>query len=274
MEPKKINGSSKVTKSYNSYSGRGVKKNRILKVLRENQRPLSPKEISFLAKLNHSTTRVYLRRLLEKGKVVQPYPQAYVSKPRDSRGEGLTRVHNLVFSVEAPGLARGLRTFEDWFGSVKVRVLFGCKRGKITGFVSCDGGLDLNGFCFAVDKFKSVISDRTGARVSDGEIRVVTCELNEDAQGIRMDGITCFTVRDFRGFLERVYNKDDGVRNEVKVQPQSVEHIMALLKGGLTTFQIAQGQALTNKKLDNLTDTIKQTNGFLIQILDALKGGK
>jgi len=177
-----------------------------------------------------------------------------------------------VLSVDAPKLSKGLRKFEGWFGSVKIRVVFGSRNEKVTGFVSCDEGMDLDKYVFVVDKFKSVIFERAGVRVSDGEVNVVTFELNKDRKDIRLDGVKCVTVKDFRGVLERIYSKDGGVRSEVKVaESMNVAQVEALLKGGMTPYQILQGQALTNKKIDELTDAIKHTNGFLVQILDALK---
>jgi len=254
-------------KSYNSY---GSKVKHILKVLRDSEHPLKPKEIALLAKTNRSTTRVYLRRLLEIGEVTQPYPQVYVTKLTQVMASSLVRVHNVVLGVDAPGLARGVANFEGWFGSVKVRVLFGSRRGKITGFVSCDEGMDFDKTVLAIDKFKQVVYERVGAKICEGEISVVTCEFNEDRRDIKLEGLNCVTVKDFRGFLERIYNKDVGVRSEVKVQPQSLDHMYALLKGGMTPYQILQGQAMTNQKLDQLTDVIKQTNRFLLKIFDAV----
>jgi len=260
--------------SYNSYGSGISKTKRILKVLRESEQPLKPSEIAFYAKVNHSTTRVYLRRLLERGEVTQPYPHKYVTTTTHGIVNDLVKIHNLVLGVDAPRLSRGVRKFVGWFGGVKLRVLFGCRNEKITGFVSCDEGMDLDKYLFVVDKFKSVIFERTGAKVSDGEVKVVTFELNKDRRDVRLDGVKSFTVKDFSGVLERIYSKGGGVRSEVKVsEPMSVASVEALLKGGMTPYQILQGQALTNKKLDELTDAIKHTNGFLVQILGALKNG-
>jgi len=274
MTSKNFDKNSNVTKSYNSYGAIPSKTKRIMKVLRESERPLKPKEIAFLAKTNHSTTRVYLRKLLEKGEVVQPYPQAYVTKTIHGVGGGFVVVHNLVLGLKAPGLLCGVPGFEGWFGGVKLRVLFGGKRGQITGFVSCDEGMDFDKTVLAIDKFKQVVYERTGAKVCDGEVNVVTCELNEDRRDLRLDGLKSVTVKDFVGTLERMYNKDDGVRSEVKVQSQSLENVFTLLKGGMTPYQILQTQALTNQKLDQLIEAIKQTNGFLLKILDAQKEGE
>jgi len=256
--------------------GSGISKTkRILKVLRESETPLKPKEIAFLAKVNHSTTRSYLRRLEGKEQVERPFPQVYVATPTHVMGDDLVCVHNLVLGVDAPKLSKGIRKFEGWFGAVKLRVLFGSKRGKITGFVSCDSGMDLDKYLFVVDKFKSVIFERVGVRVCDGEVNVVTFELNKDRKDIRLDGVKSLTVKDFSGVLERIYSKDGGVRSEVKVsESMSVASVEALLKGGMTPYQILQGQALTNKKLDNLDDTLKQTNRLLANVLYELKNNR
>lgn len=262
---------SKLLKSCNSYGAGISKTKRIMKVLRESERPLKPKEIAFLAKTNHSTTRCYLRRLLEKREVVQPFPQHYVAKTIHGMVGGLVRVHNLVLGVDAPGLSSDLRKFEGWFGGVKLRVVFGSRRQRITGFVSCDGGMDLDKFVFVVDKFKSVVFERTGVRVRDSEIRPVTVEVNEDRRDIRLDGLKCVTVKDFRGFLERIYSKDGGVRSEVKVQPQSIDQIYALFKGGMTPYQILQSVGLLNEKLKELTEAVKFQNSVNLKLITLLE---
>jgi len=243
--------------------------------LRESERPLKPKEIAFLAKTNHNTTRSYLRRLKEREKVEQPYPQVYVAKTIDGIEDGLVCVHNLVLSLDAPGLSRGVRKFEDWFGSVKLRVLFGSRNEKITGFVSCDSGMDLDKYLFAVDKFKSVVFDRVGVRVSDGEVKVVTFELNQDRRDIRLDGVKSMTVKDFSGVLERIYSKDGGVRSEVKVaQPMSVAAVESLLKGGVTPYQIVQGVGLLRQDIREQIEVQKATNRLLANVLYELRNEK
>lgn len=261
--------------SDNSY-GRGISKTkRILKVLRESEKPLKPSEIAFFAKVKHNTTRVYLRRLLAQGKVTQPYPQKYVTKTTHGIVEGLVKIHNLVLSVKAPGLVKGIRKFEEWFGTVKLRVLFGGRNGKITGFVSCDEGMDLDKYVFVVDKFKSVIFERTGARVCDGEVNVVTFELNKDRKDIRLDGVKSLTVKDFSGVLERIYSKDGGVRNEVKIaEPMNVASVEALLKGGMTNYQIVQGVGLLRQEIKNQIEVQKATNRLLANVLYELRNGK
>lgn len=266
---------SKVTKSYNSYGSGISKTKRILKVLRESEEPLKPSEIAFFAKVNHSTTRVYLRRLLGQGEVTQPYPQKYVTKTTHGIVKDLVCVHNLVLSIDAPRLPKGIRAFEGWFRSVKLRVLFGSRNEKITGFVSCDEGMDLDKYVFVVDKFKSVIFERTGARVCDGEVNVVTFELNKDRKDIRLDGVKSLTVKDFSGVLERIYSKDGGVRSEVKVaEPMNVASVEALLKGGMTNYQIVQGVGLLRQDIREQIKVQKETNRLLANVLYELKGAK
>lgn len=261
--------------SCNSCGSSNSKTNRILKALRDSERPLKPKEIALFAKVNHSTTRSYLRRLKEKDKVSQPYPQVYVAKTIHGIEKDKTCVHNLVLSVKAEGLAKGIKTFEDWFGSVKIRVIFGSRNEKVTGFVSCDEGMDLDKYVFAVDKFKSVILDRIGVRVGDGEINVVTFELNKDRKDIRLDGIKCVTVKDFSGVLERIYNKNGGVRSEVKIaQNMNVASIEGLLKGGMTPYKILQTVGLLRQDFKEYFELQKQTNRLLANVLFELRGKK
>jgi len=176
--------------------------------------------------------------------------------------------------VDAPGLVKGIRSFEGWFGAVKLRVVFGSRRQKITGFVSCDSGMDFDKTVLIIDRFKQVVFERTGAKVSDGEINVVTCELNEDRQDIRLDGLKSVTVKDFVGSLERIYNKGDGLRSEVKIKPQSLEHIYGVLKGGMTSYQILQSVGLLRQDIREQINVGKQTNRLLANVLYELKNSK
>lgn len=261
--------------SCNSRGRRSSKTNRILKVLRESERPLYPKEIALFAKVNHSTTRSYLRRLKKTNEVSQPFPQVYVATTTHGIVKDSVCVHNLVFSVASPGLAKGIKKFENWFGSVKLRVVFGSRNEKVTGFVSCDEGMDLDKYVFVVDKFKSVIFDRLGVKISDGEINVVTFELNKDRKDIRLDGVKCLTVKDFTGVLERIYNKEEGVRSEVKIaQPMSVGAIESLLKGGMTPYQILQSVGLLRQDFKQYFEAQKQTNRLLANLLLELRKKK
>lgn len=237
----------------------------ILEILQREQRPLTPKEIAWISKadsrfnaLNRSTVRVYCRRLLEQGKIHQPIHGYYdVTKPMYGVGGVFgVRVHDLrlVWSV---GKLTVVPSFYDVVGGVSVEVVFGVKRGKVSATVACDEGMDFHTVCFAVDRVKRVAWEKAGVNL-DGFECTVCCEFNEDFQSLRLDGAKCVTVKSFLGDLERVYDKNGSVRSEIKVAKTSIESMYALLKGGVTPYNILQGLFVLTKEMRQINASIER----------------
>ena len=229
----------------------------VILALETSETPLSPKEIAFRTGLNHSTTRCYLRRLLSQGKVNQPYRGYYVAKPTYGVGKP-PRVHNLRVGFKAK-VKRSEDVRERW-DDCRLRVLFGVKRGYVSGWISSERGLDLTSCLLVVQRFKDVASSRLGWAPGDKEISVTTCEFNEDFAGVRLDGLSCVTVESFFGALERLYNKAEGLRSEVKVQPESLESVYAVLKGGVSQYNILQSNFALMRKVEALVEAVKWQN--------------
>ena len=248
---------------------------RILEVIKQAGRSLWPKEIARLSGLKHSTVRGYLRQLLKAGVLLQPERGLYVINPTHGVGRP-PRIHNLWLSV---GLfvPRSFKTSEV-YGDCKLQVIFGAKRSRVTAVISSEKGLDYTGCCFAIQRVKAIIKEILNVEVENSQLFVRNCEFNEDYVGIRLEGLNCVTVKSFLGSLERMYNKGDGLRNEVKVRPEKVETILALLKGGITPYYAVQGVFLVEKRLEELTKAIKfQNEGIqelrkvFSELLDRLK---
>jgi len=122
-----------------------------------------------------------------------------------------------------------------------------------------------------VEKFCAVINEKLDLEISIEDINITVCELNDDHIGLRLDGLSCITARSFLGDLERIYNKARGLRSEVWVQPGSAESIYALLKGGVTPYNIHQGLFIVTKKLDDLLTAQKFQNENLQRIYQLFK---
>jgi len=253
-----------------SYPLKSRKKEAILNALNSVDEPITPKEIAFRADLNHSTVRVYLRELVKEGRIKRVFHGHYVKILTPRVEEEPPRIHNLVLHLDAPTLSKGVKPFVKCYGDVKIQVLFGCKRRKITGYMSCDAGLDYNGCVLAIEKFKDIVQAQAGLEASDQDIKVKNCHFNQDFQAIRLDGLTCISVRSFLGSLERIYNKGSGIRSEVQVKPDSLESIYMLLKGGVYSYNITEELLRMNDKLNNLTEAIKFQNEGLQKIEDIL----
>lgn len=241
----------------------------ILKALQEFNRPAYPLEISLRAELNHSTTRVYLRKLLKARVVVQPFPGTYVTSPihgvgRDSsRPCGfesrtlLPRVQNLVLVYSKAGWIRESVQEVRRVGSSKIRILYGKKRGKISVFISNPWGLDLEATLLVLDVAQSMIYRTTRIPLDIGLFQMVNMEWLNDVQGIRLEGFKTLTVRGFTGALEKIYNKDQGVRREVKIpQGSPMEEVLALWRGGIPLSQIVQGQQQLVQEIRSLRDLL------------------
>lgn len=256
---------SRVTQSYNSYGGLS-KKQTILQILQHEQRPLTPKEISWISKadtrltpLNHNTVKVYCRQLLGSGKIHHPlYGYYEVTKPMYEVGSGFgVRVHDLrlVWCVGRVGVVPSVSRV---VGGVGVEVVFGRKRGKVSATVGCNDGMDFHTVCFVVDYVRRVAWESAGINL-DSVPCEVCCEFNEDFQGVRLDGIKCVTVKSFLGGLERIYNKASGVRSEIKVDKTDLPTMYAMLKGGVSASNILQSQFVLMRKLDRIAFLFEQS---------------
>ena len=255
---------SKVKQSYNSYGGLS-KKQAIVEILQREQRPLTPKEIVWISKadsrfgaINHNTVKVYCRQLLMSNKIYQPIHGYYeVTENRYGvLGVSEVRVHDvrLVWDV---GLRGCLGEVHEVVGGVKVDCQFGSVRGKVSATVACDEGMDFHTVCFAVDLVRRFAWEKAGVNL-DVHVCSVCCEFNEDFKHVRLDGVRCATVQSFLGDLERVYQKQDCVRSEIKVEETSLEGMYALLKGGVSSYNILQSQFLLMKKLDRIAFLLEQ----------------
>ena len=245
---------------------------RIIAVLEKENRdhplvttPLFPKEIASKARVNHATTRVYLKQLLKEGVVIRPTRGLYVINPNHGVGGGqLPRVQNLWLSVVDLAVSKSVKRVET-FGDVTLTVTFGKKRDRVTAVFATDTGMGFTSCSLAIARFKTVVREVLGVEISDLDIWVRNCEFNEDYVGIRLEGLNCVTVKSFLGSMAKIYNKGAGFRSEVKVRPDSIEGIMALLRGGVTPYHAIQGIFLVDNRVKELTDAIKWTNRAIQQ---------
>lgn len=78
---------------------------------------------------------------------------------------------------------------------------------------------------------------------------------------------------DFRGAFERIYQKERNVlRSEANIQqPLPVEAAYALLKGGITPFNVYQASFQQIQEVRNLIQAVKFGNGVNLQIFSLLR---
>ena len=249
---------------------RSEKSNAILQVVNDSEIPLSPygifREVNKYLSIKKSTVRVYLRRLLEKEKIYQPYRGYYCNKITHTLMRVPLRCHNLLFTVEGQDWIVESGRFEERVGDAVLWVTFGVQRKKVTCQVACDVGLNLDACLFAVKRLLDIVEAKKGCMVDKVVLR--TFEANRDFEGVRIDGCKCYTRRGLFDVIERVYQKDEStVRVEQKVSSKmSVDEFLALVHGGVTNYNLTQGQFMLVTKIEQLIDAVKLSNRELLGI--------
>ena len=254
---------------YNSYEGIPLRE-RIVKLIEASEIELTPLQIAQKLHANRSSVRVYLPQLVVQNRIVTPYKGAYCSQiTHGVRFQGI-RVHNIV----ATGFADVDMHFEviEVVGTVKVRVIFGTERKKVSIFISCDAGMDKNGCLLALHRGFDIVKAKLGKDLEQIELK--TFELNRDYLGVRVDRPTCITQKGLFEMVERVYQKEEGVvRHEWKVnKPMSLIEFESLLQGGVTSYNITQANFALVNEVKKLAEALKMTNSQLLQQSKVLEG--
>lgn len=241
---------------------------KILEVIDESEVELKPVEIFNKLRekypsrvIKPSTVRCLLRRLLSKGKIVQPYPGAYCNKITYGVRFVPLLVHNIALSVQ---LTEDVKHWEwtEVVGGVKVYVCFGSERRKVSGKISCDAGMSKAACLFAVHRWLDIAEVHLGHSLPE-TLSISSFEQNKDYVGFRLDGnLSCVTKEGLFGVIERVYQKEENiVRVEHKVsKPMSFSEFESLLQGGVTCYNAIQLTFSMLQKVDQLTEAVKFSN--------------
>jgi hypothetical protein len=248
---------------------------KILVVINENERELSPIEIFDKLREKYPewvvkppTIRCLLRRLNMKGKVVQPYPGTYCNKITYGVRFVPLLVHNIALTVL---LIEDITHWEnvETVGGVKVEVIFGAERRKISGKISCDAGMSKSACLFAVHRWIDIAEDRLGHSLPE-TLSITSFEQNRDFVGCRLDGnFRCVTKEGLFGVIERVYQKEENVvRVEHKVsKSMSFSEFESLLQGGVTGYNATQLTFNMLQRVDRLTDVVRFQNKCIAEIM-------
>ena len=246
------------------------KKQKILNYINESEIELYPKQIKDKLGINHSTVKNYCRDLYNESKVIQPYPGTYASKITYGMMLAPVKIHNVILNVDAPYLNYSDDKKEE-VGSVKIWIQFGLQRRKITIRISNERGMDRDTFLFALNRSYDIIEKRTGHVVEDVVVR--TFELNRDIAGVKLDTVKCFTRQGFKDMLERIYQKGDFVRSEIKISREmSVSQVENMLRGGVTHGQDVQFQYMLVQEVKKLTKAVIHQQSQIKNIFNLLMG--
>lgn len=239
-----------------------------MEALIEAKEPLFPREIALAIQEKKITTRVNCRRLLKEGLIHQPLPGLYSAVTKLTYGsasvdkEHPPRLQNFVVEFGCQ-ISASIPDFVRQFGSIGMKILFGRRHQRVTCYLSCQEGMDLNSFVLALETCKYVVASKLGVFPTDDSLKVDRAELLQDYQKIRMEGINCLTVESFTGIFEKMYNKENGLRSEVRAYHTSVEAIYALLKGGVVAYNNVQlGFSILDRLEELLRIIVVQAEGI------------
>jgi hypothetical protein len=151
----------------------GSLEDRILKCIDDAEVELTPIQISQKVHAVPSTVRVYLRRMLEVGKMVQPSKRSYCNKIT----YGLIFVPLRAYNIRLRCFVEG--DLEHWekteaVGSATIHICFGEERRKISGFIACDRGMNYDACLFALNRWFDLAESHLGRAIDMSRLLVKT----------------------------------------------------------------------------------------------------
>ncbi len=246
---------------------------RVFHVIDDSEIELTPMEISRKIHAPRkptrgqcTTVRVCVRKLLEKGLIVQPYPGAYCNKITHGVRFLPLCVHNIVL------LSKLCQDVQHWVadevvGGVKLHVCFGSERRQVSGYIACDvGGMSHDACLLALNRWFEIVEGRLGWALSD--LILKTVEFNKDYHGRRIDGFQCVTKQELYGVIDRTYQKEENVvRKERKVtQPMSINKFEAEIRKNIDEIGHTQDFFELQDGLRKNTEALKFNNNRLLQL--------
>ena len=251
---------------------------KILHLLSLSDRPLRPCEIAQETKIKANQVRARLTELRRADKVRRDFPGHYMCDPRYGVGRSLPRVQNLQVQAGVPVRlehkgrpGRGHVERIVW-GDLSITIQFGFKNQQVNYYVGAPRGLDLDGYRLC----QTVVEERL-ARMGylappRGDWMVIRYELLFDHQSVVLEGVKCLTWKDLEGTLEKYYNKDEGMRREIRSsKPTSVRDLEALIQGGVTANTVLQGLNVLRSDVSSLVDVVKGIQYSYREMLEMFK---
>ena len=254
--------------------------NEIIRVLKAEDRPLSPIEIAKIIKQNRNSVRSEIRRLVRKGIIEKAFYGHYCTKPTIVVGTP-PRLQNLLFiatSLKYPELKGKVRDHKEFVYEFsdkpdipeldfRVWLTFGKKRDKINWTVKAPLGLDL----YALLMARQWVDEKCGQY--NPEFRNLVWDANKfeflfDHMSVKLEGVSIITIDDLVGTMEKYYNKSYGVRHEIRssVKGKKIEDLVNLVSGGLPQSQMMQGVVVLQNEIRSLVDAVKDSNRINVDL--------
>ena len=261
--------------SYNSYLSRKSwsVEARVFQIIDASEIELRPAEIA--RKLHapkkptsgqYTSVRIFCRKLLEKGMILQPYLGAYCNKITYGVRFIPLAVHNISLRSF---VCQDVKSWEkdEFVGGVKIHVCFGAERRKISGYIACDvGGMSHDACLLALNRWFDIVQDHLGWQLND--LQILTFECNKDYHGVRIDGVQCVTKTDLFGMVERVYQKEENlVRKERKTaRPVSVNKFEEAISMGFAESEKVQANFELKQEVKGNSEALKFNNSRLLSM--------
>ena len=244
----------------------------ILETIETSSFPITPIETSSFTGIKHSTARKYVKRLEGMGRILRVYYGHYVAT-----NNLFTPVRSMVKSDFPKLHCLRLRVI-DFVGAGRrdsinfgyLKLVFQYHNNKsVTVFVDCVGSYSLDYIAFRL--LVELVMKELG--LEDWKnVTVSSFELNNDFEGIRLDGVQAVTLKAFDGSFRRMYQKHFGVRDEVKVVGSvPVENVLTLLKGGVDSYNISQLLFGVAQEIRAEREAVKFLSGLVIEGMSSLK---
>lgn len=238
--------------------GRSAIYHHFCKILEKYPEGLFPKMLSKASKINYSTVKVYLRDMLKKGLVKQNFKNGPYTVIKPIHGNIYYKYHNIYFSFQFKDIEITPHKEKVQIENIKLIIYFGSKTKKVTCNVSSKEPLNLRELVLVKNLFEQKVKEKLGIQELP-VLMIKSIEFNNDLQGIRMDGINAVTWNDFKGVLEKVYNKEDKLRHEFKVSlPVEAESIIHLLRQGLDSYELLKNYNSLDERLGRLEEVNKR----------------
>jgi hypothetical protein len=223
--------------------------------------------------LNPNSVRARIGELAKEGKIERVSPGFYTITC--THGVHRPRLQNFLAVAHPTPPIRVSETWEYIFtgppggseGVVRLSLRFGKYRNKITWTIKAPLGLDYYGLMFAYGLVKNVVSGK-GLFIHEVDsvvnfdrpscFIIKNVEFLDDKMGLGIEGIKCVTFSDFKGNLEKIYEKPYGIRREIRhTEPRPITELLALYQGGLPSFMIAQSSYDLARAVEKNTEILK-----------------
>ena len=179
---------------------------------------------------------------------------------------GRPRVQNLRVSARGVGVRSHAEVLHA-VGDLRLRLVFGVKRGIVSYSVAAPLGLDL----YSLLLVHFIAEREAAARGFTGlDWRAVSFEFLTDFGGLRLEGVQIATFEGLTGYLEKFYNRP-GVRREARGSGRrgvGMGELEALLDGSLQRFELVGEVRALREEVKGLTRAQKWINRHVQTFLE------